>query len=127
MITFKPNIMLITKANRKSKASFGYITDTYKGNKVVYITDQSVMPQVTVTNDIENVIADIATSEEIDPKDYLFLYKDGEGRWDAWDAEYNDFVILGERNSLDAIEVYLGKIQNDNERKQNDAYERSQA
>lgn len=120
---------MIIRFNKNSKALFSYTLDTYKGNKVVYIIDQAGdNPVVSVTNDIENVIKDICTFEEIiDPTAYIFLYRDGEGNWDAYDTYGKVFVILGETNSLDAIEVYLGKIANDKEEeKQNDLYERSQ-
>lgn len=112
---------------RKSRARFDYNLDTYKGNKVMYITDQGGPTDLTVTNDIENVIADICAREEIKASDYIILYKDGEGNWDAWDAEYENFIILGENNSLDALSVYLGRKESEREKQANDLYERSSA
>ncbi len=42
----------------------------------------------SVTNDMWSVLYDIRIDENIDPQDYLIMYKDSRGIWDG--VEYND-------------------------------------
>lgn len=76
--------------NKKSRADFHYRLTVFDNHKVLLICDQD-LGNMSVTNDIENVVSDIALHEGIDPEDYLIFYKDSLGYWDGWDASSKDF------------------------------------
>lgn len=69
---------------KKYKAQFIYKTGTFKGEKWLLIVDKN-QGAMSVTNDIENVVEDIAEYEGIDPFEYQIIYRDSEGHWDGWD------------------------------------------
>lgn len=77
---------------RTSRADFEYRFGG-KNKKVLMIVDLD-LGKMSVTNDIENVVADIAAAESIDPKDYLILYRDSDEDWGRWDATTEDFFSI---------------------------------
>lgn len=58
---------------------------------------------MSVTNDIENVIAEIEKKENIHWIDYKIIYQDTEYIWDGWD---NGFITLNENSKEDAKKAY---------------------
>jgi hypothetical protein len=86
----------------KSRANFRYKID----QMVILIWDQN-LGNLSVTNDIENVVGDIARREGIEPTRYLIVYKDSEGRWDGWDASRGDFFVIA-----DHLKESLGTLLN---------------
>lgn len=48
---------------------------------------------MSVTNDIENVVADIAANEGINPLEYTIIYRNSESNWDGWDAKTESFYF----------------------------------
>lgn len=80
--------------HKKSRANFQYRLGDLEGKKTLLIWDQNVGNR-SVTNDIENVVADIATHQDIDPAEYLIIYRDSEARWDGWDAVTGEFFPIG--------------------------------
>jgi hypothetical protein len=79
---------------KKSRANFQYRLGVLEGRKTLLIWDQNI-GNISVTNDIENVVADIAKHEDINPAEYLIIYRDSEGRWDGWDAATQEFFVIG--------------------------------
>lgn len=76
--------------NKRSRASFAYKLGIYQDKyKWLLIWDKD--KGTTVTNDIENVVADISEFEGIDPLKYTILYRDSDGRWDGWDIKTKSF------------------------------------
>lgn len=65
------------------------------------------MGSVSVTNDIENVVAEIYKSHDIDLSNYLIVYKDSSGQWDVYDPIKDNFIGLGTFKWYDAIELWL--------------------
>lgn len=94
----------------KARAKYDFTLDTYKGHPIIYITDEGGPTDLSVTNDIENVITEIEDKEHINLSSYIILYRDGYGNWDAW--RNNDFLIFGETNSLEAADLYLDYTEN---------------
>lgn len=78
---------------KKSRADFLYRTEVLDGQKVLLIVDQN-LGNMSVTNDIENVVEDIAGKENIYLNDHLIIYKDSMGMWDGWDAKAQNFFFL---------------------------------
>ena len=78
------------KKSKRSRADFKYKIGQWNGYALILIVDQDV-GSLSVTNDIENVVADIANKESIDPKDYTIVYRDSQGYWDGWDPVSQSF------------------------------------
>jgi hypothetical protein len=63
-------------------------------DNVVYIIDLDD-GGMSVTNDIDNVIAEICNDEAIVVDDYNWVYRDTSGQWDEYDPVSCEFNILG--------------------------------
>lgn len=87
----------------KTRADFDYNIANINGEISVFIIDRD-SGGMSVTNDIENVVASIEEKEGIDTKDCMVMYRDSSGIWDGWDG--SDFVQLGCSNELEASKEY---------------------
>jgi len=92
---------------KKSRANFLYRIGEVDGQKILLIRDQT-LGNMSVTNDIENVVGDIGTHEGIDPTEHMIIYRDSEGNWDGWDHKSQNFFFL--RSS---VMKYVGQSQID--------------
>lgn len=95
------------------KAAYSYHVEPYKGVRTIVIEDlyDEKKPTLTVTNDIENVVAEICRLEKINPDDFFIVYKDTEGNWDGWDTRAGgSFVHLGENDCEKAIDKFMSII-----------------
>lgn len=92
---------------RLSTADFIYRLDIHDAQQVILIKDLNKGGK-SVTNDIEQVIADIAALERINPANYTIIYKAADGIWDGWDAKSRDFIFLGHKASLFVADVPEG-------------------
>jgi hypothetical protein len=81
---------------KKSRANFLYRLGIVDDKKILLIWDQD-LGNMSVTNDIENVVADIVAHESIDPIEHLIIYRDSTGRWDGWDRATEDFFCFSEK------------------------------
>lgn len=64
----------------------------------------------SVTNDIENVVADICEREQSDYGDYfLIVYRDSVGRWEEYDPTYQSIRPLSPE-ARDSIKEYIKVI-----------------
>jgi hypothetical protein len=91
----------MTPMRKRSKAQFEYRIGERDGFKFLLIADKN-FGERSVTNDIENVVADIADFEGITPTEYIIIYRDTEGNWDGWDAKSGNFFFF--RNSHAVLE-----------------------
>ena len=92
-----------------ARADYDYEVGKYK-NKVDVITIKDLdLGNVSVTNDIENVIADICRLEKIDKEQFMIVYRDSSGQWDGYDTEKDEFVGLGMDEWYEAIELWLSR------------------
>ena len=86
-----------------ARADYDYRVGKYK-QKVDVITIKDLdLGNVSVTNDIENVIAEICRLEKIDKEQFMIVYRDSSGQWDGFDTTTDEFVILGMDEWYDAI------------------------
>lgn len=85
-----------------ARAQYTYELVDVNGKKGIAITDLN-QGQVSVTNDIENVVNEIAKIEGIDPTECTIVYKDAEGVWDGWDAKSERFVFLNAKHWAHAV------------------------
>lgn len=88
---------------KKSRANFLYRIGEIHGQKILLIRDLD-LGNLSVTNDIENVVADITVHETIDPLEHMIIYRDSMGMWNGWDAKSQNFFFL-RRNVME----YVGK------------------
>jgi hypothetical protein len=61
----------------------------------------------TVTNDIANVIRDIAKIENVNPCEFTIIYQDSEGVWDGYTFATKQFFAIREEHWLKASVKYL--------------------
>lgn len=76
---------------KRSRAQFLWRIGEYKVEKYILIWDKN-KGAMTVTNDIENVVADIADHTGVDPKQHTIVYRDTFGVWDSWNAKTKTFT-----------------------------------
>lgn len=75
-------------------------------HKVWSIVDED-KGRMSVTNDIENVVGEICTRQNIEAKDYKWIYRDSSGNWDGWDPEKEDFISLNAQDENEATRAVL--------------------
>lgn len=95
---------------KKSRANFQYKIGEVQGLKMLLIVDKDA-GSMSVTNDIENVVADISTHEGIDPTEYFIAYKDSQGDWDGWDAKTKSFFFFRNKDLPPAHALALTSLQ----------------
>ncbi len=79
-------------------------------HKIWSIVDQD-QGRMSVTNDIENVVGEICTRQNIEAKDYKWIYCDSDGTWDGWDPVTENFISLGVDDEQEAIQLILNSKQ----------------
>lgn len=97
----------------KARAKYRYRLEQVGSRKLILI--QQAGAGLSLTNDIENVVADIMEMESIDENaiaQYLVLYEDTEGRWDGWDHVRQEFILLGPYSWKAAEMVYIAREAN---------------
>lgn len=78
------------------------------GRNVIAIENLNI-GGMSVTNNIENVVDEIAAAEKIDPQQHMIVYKDSDGVWDGWDYSNGSFISLQEDDYKDAVDKYILK------------------
>ena len=100
----------LSEAYHKAKADFRYSinTTTIKGTEVKFIEIVDLdKGAISVTNDIENVIAEIKEIEGIDDtSNYLIVYRDSQDIWDGYSEQYS-FVPLNCYDVISAVKKYF--------------------
>lgn len=66
----------------------------------------------TVTNDIHNIVTEIAKKKKVDPFQYIVIYKDTEGFWDGYNFRHKMFYPVRELHWLKAAIKTLNKYGN---------------
>ena len=90
------------------RADYTYKVATCAGRHVIIIEDLN-RGNISVTNDIENVVKEISLVEHLNPANYIIVFKDSMGGWDAWDNKNQQFIPLSETDYRDAIDKYILK------------------
>ena len=81
-----------------SKSDYSYHTF----QNVIVIEDHN-LGGMSVTNDIENVVNEISSKENIYKEDYVWVYKDSTDTYDGWDARLERFFHIGAKDEQSAI------------------------
>lgn len=87
-------------------ASYSYKISSDK--KLVMITDNDT-GQMSVTNDIENVIAEICEINDLDADSKVWIYKDSQGIIDGYNPTGDCFYHIGVRDFSTAISSNIVK------------------
>lgn len=87
------------------KSTYTYQIIEAQGRNVISITDLDAGR--TVTNNIENVLAEIAKAEKIHVEDYMIVYRDTALIWDGYDAKAHTFIPLQKKTEDEAIRRYI--------------------
>lgn len=88
--------------NNMIKAEYNY--KLIPEHKVVAIVDLN-KGNMSVTNQIEEVVAAIATKESIVAKHWQWIYRDTENIYDGWDPTTEQFILLGAHSLEAALEL----------------------
>jgi hypothetical protein len=83
------------------KSDYTYQFRKVKGVYFVMLEDQD-LGGATLTNNIHNVIIEIAKKETIDPREYTYIYKDSLGVWDGYNFSLKQFFPVREKHWLKA-------------------------
>jgi hypothetical protein len=89
-----------------SKATAGYsyqVRHYIQDDKTLIIIEDENNDRKSVTNDIENVVADIIEENHLSKLQCLVIYRDSAGTWDGWDLETERFISLNHRDMEPAI------------------------
>ena len=78
----------------KNKQHFILIEDENKG-------------RVSVTNNIENVVEEIATMEGINPVEFHIVYRDSDGTWDGYNFSTKQVLVLNQKSWYGACEAMI--------------------
>lgn len=89
-----------------ARADFTHEITSYNGFPVLKIEDLD-LGNMSVTNNIEEVVRDVEVMEKIDAKNYVIIYKDSDDMWDGWDAVKQSYVPLQKTNYTAAVERYI--------------------
>lgn len=89
-----------------AKADFTHSIEEYAGRNVIVIEDLN-LGNMSVTNDIENVINDIEVMENIDAHNYMIVYQDSAEVWDGYDYSNGDFIPLNSDNWRAAVHKFI--------------------
>lgn len=89
-----------------AKADYIHKLKNIFGRDILVIEDLN-LGNMSVTNDIENVVKDIQQLEHINPSERLIVYSDSEGCWDGWDHDKQEFVSLSEDSWYNAATKFI--------------------
>lgn len=91
----------------KARSTYYYWIEDQHGIKWIQIIDCD--EGRSVTNDIENVIADIEHAEGINAEEYVIIYQDTDTNWDGWDKKNGDFFLVGGGTNIEAQANYISR------------------
>ena len=92
-----------------AKSNYTYRIQEHSGRKVIVIEDLN-LGNMSVTNNIEEVVAEIYHKEGINLSAAVIVYRDSEGVWDGWNHDMQDFVPLNETHWAKPAEKYIDKV-----------------
>lgn len=88
------------------KSDYTYSIQTYNQRPFIVIEDLN-KGGMSVTNNIEYIIDEIAQKERLNPVEHFIIYRDSEGQWDGFNYATGLFVHLAKFNYKDAAEGML--------------------
>lgn len=76
----------------------------------IIIIEDLDLGNLSVTNNIENVLEEIANKHQIDLNDHKIIYADSIGLWDGYDYKNRHFIPLATDSRKVAIERIKNKL-----------------
>lgn len=86
-----------------------YTHEILTEDKIIVIVDQD-LGGLSVTNNIETVVEDIAKKHGLDLNEHRIIYADSLGLWDGWDHKNKRFISLATDNRKTALERIKNKV-----------------
>jgi hypothetical protein len=99
----------------KQKVRADYEYSINRVEKRLAIVDLD-LGRMSVTNCIEDVVDEIAEIENINPSNYMIIYRDSAHWWDGWIHDKYDFVSLNcgtPQSAFDKFENIIKEISDD--------------
>lgn len=91
-----------------ARADYSYFIKKDHNPPIIVVRDLN-LGGMSVTNDIGNVIEDIAQKENLNPVEHLIIYRDSMGMWDGYNFSTMNFIPLQAKGWVEAINKYLNK------------------
>lgn len=85
-----------------ARSDYTYKIDALNGMPFIIIEDLN-KGRMSVTNDIENVVEEIAIKQRINPVEHHIIYRDSEGMWDGFEFSTKQFISLERRTATGAM------------------------
>jgi len=86
-----------------ANADYNYSIDERREKPLILIEDMN-LGNMSVTNDIEIVVAEICEKRGINCNEATILYMDSEGLWDGYDCAKKQFIPLHGKTWNEALE-----------------------
>lgn len=83
-----------------AKSDFTY--KIFSDERVISIVDLD-KGNMSVTNNIENVVKEIADEANVRISHFKIIYRDSSGIWDGYDPRNDKFIPLDEKHEMDAL------------------------
>lgn len=84
-----------------AKADYSHALAELNGRPIIVIQDLD-RGNKSVTNDINNVVEEIAQKERINPVDHYIIYRDSDREWNGYNFSTGQFL------PLKSVEVEMG-------------------
>lgn len=91
-----------------ARADYSYFIKKDHNPPIIVVRDLN-LGGMSVTNDIGNVIEDIAQKENLNPVEHLIIYRDSMGMWDGYDFATMNFIPLQATSLREAVTNYFNK------------------
>lgn len=91
-----------------SKSNYNHAFRTIKGRPFLMIEDlggvniSSGFAAMSVTNNIENIVAYVCDKNKTNPVEHYIIYKDTDDVWDGFEFSSQQFFSIGEKHWLQA-------------------------
>ena len=89
-----------------SKSDYTFVISEVKGQPCIVIKDLN-KGRKSVTNDIENVVEEIAQQKGLNPVEHIIVYRDSDGNWDGFNFSTRQFIPLQKTEWLAAVHQYI--------------------
>lgn len=86
-----------------AKSDYSYNLIKRENQQVLFIEDEN-LGNMSVTNDIENVVEEIADKHRLDTESLIVVYRDSEGVIDGYNHQEGRFIHINAYTLQEALE-----------------------
>lgn len=88
-----------------ARAHYGHNIHEYQDRPCIIIIDNN--GPVSVTNDIENVVEEIAKRHGLNPVEHTIVYRSSDGIWDGYVFSTKQFKVFNEATWRSAVMRFI--------------------